>query len=99
VRHSEAFILRGSIGEIIDNVDDNTVLIIVSDHGGLKYQSEGNYTFANMRKEDGIIFIYSNGIGSGINLNVYYVAPTVMYLLELPYDTMLGKPIIVLKEV
>jgi len=75
------------IGEILHNLDDRSVLMVVSDHGGLKYQSMVNYTFRNMRSITGILFIYGGNIRRNstiANASVYDITPTILYLMDFP---------------
>ena len=82
------------IGEVLDNIDDNTILLVLSDHGGLKQQSKENYTFLNMRGIKGILFLYGKDVRKNAilaNVSVYDIAPTVLYLIGLPVGGMEGK--------
>jgi predicted AlkP superfamily phosphohydrolase/phosphomutase len=71
------------VGEIINNIGDNTILIIVSDHGTLKYQSENNYTFSNMRKEKGILYFYNYESYPIMDNDVYNIFPIISNILHL----------------
>jgi len=86
------------IGYLMDNLDNNTILIVMSDHGALqydyimippyywKYENGTMYAFL-ARREHGIFYAYGKSIKSDISipdLSVYDITPTVLYLMDLP---------------
>ncbi len=77
------------LGEVIDLIDGQTTLIVLSDHGAIEQQYSGNYTF--VRRDKGVIFFYGNQVRKGKldNMSVYDVAPTMLYLLNLPPERMM----------
>ncbi len=100
---TEAYVYQdGIIGEFMARCDDNTVLIVASDHGfksGVsrpKLRPEiwaGHAAF--WHRMDGIICLYGNGIRKGARIEgatVMDIAPTVLALQGLPHpQDMLGK--------
>ena len=67
--------------EWLDRLGENDVLIVVSDHG---HAMDGS---AHQYPEPGILLMYGKPFRKGLNLSgvdVYDIAPTVLYLLGLP---------------
>lgn len=90
------------LGEVLELVDDNTVVLLVSDHGFAGHRGyrgfEGDVAVGiEMHREDGIIFISGPGIkrgGSMEGASVLDVTPTVLALAGLPVARdMDGRPL------
>ncbi|MDH3216218.1 MAG: alkaline phosphatase family protein [Candidatus Krumholzibacteria bacterium] len=90
-----AYVMQDSIiGEFIDKCDDNTVLIVASDHGFKSGESRpqqrpeiwaGKAAF--WHRLDGIICLYGNGIRTGFAIegaSILDIAPTFLALQGLP---------------
>jgi len=84
------------IGEVLEMLDDDTVLLIVSDHGfksgDMRPLSDSRMGFGqapDWHRINGTIALYGGIIRQNFkiaNASVMDVAPTVMYLLGLPVD-------------
>ena len=90
------------LGEMLELVDDDTVVVLLSDHGFAGHRGyrgfEGNVAVGiEMHREDGIIFISGPGIkrgGSIAGASVLDVTPTVLALAGLPVARdMDGRPL------
>ena len=90
------------LGEMLELVDDDTVVLLVSDHGFAGHRGyrgfEGDVAVGiEMHREDGIIFISGPGIESGGSIegaSVLDVTPTVLALAGLPVARdMDGRPL------
>lgn len=93
------------VGEILDLIDDSTVLIVVSDHGfksgDMRPSSDPRMGFGqatDWHRLNGVIGMYGPGIKKGARLSdpsVLDVAPTLLYILGLPPDRrMQGKVLV-----
>ncbi len=101
----QAYILQDEIlGQIMDEMDDRTVLMVVSDHGFKSGSSRlhnrpeiwaGNA--AKWHRIDGIVGFYGAGVRHGVTIegaSILDVAPTVLALMGLPHAAdMPGSPI------
>jgi len=79
------------VGEVLGKVDDDAVVVVVSDHGFEK-QKEGIFSHSN--SPDGIIIISGRHVRRGVvvNASVLDVTPTILYLMDLPVaDDMDGR--------
>jgi predicted AlkP superfamily phosphohydrolase/phosphomutase len=90
------------LGEMLELVDDDTVVVLLSDHGFAGHRGyrgfEGDVAVGiEMHREDGIIFISGPGIkrgGSIAGASVLDVTPTVLALAGLPVARdMDGRPL------
>jgi predicted AlkP superfamily phosphohydrolase/phosphomutase len=90
------------LGETIKLVDDDTVVLLISDHGFAGHRGyrgfEGDVAIGiEMHREDGILFISGPGIERGGAIEgatVYDIAPTVLALSGLPVARdMDGRPL------
>ena len=77
------------IGEILERIDDDTVVMVVSDHGfrDLPYPQRKIEHISGWHRINGIIALWGNGVRAGITLTgatVYDVAPTILSLKKLP---------------
>ncbi|MCK4511254.1 alkaline phosphatase family protein [bacterium] len=90
------------LGELLDLVDDDTVVVLLSDHGFAGHRGyrgfEGDVAVGiEMHREDGIIFVSGPGIkrgGSIAGASVLDVTPTVLALAGLPVARdMDGRPL------
>jgi predicted AlkP superfamily phosphohydrolase/phosphomutase/Flp pilus assembly protein TadD len=92
----QSYIVQDQIlGEFIDRMDENTILMVVSDHGfksgksRLKNRPEiwaGNA--AKWHRKNGIVALYGNGIKHGFHIpsaTIMDVAPTILSLQGLPH--------------
>ncbi len=85
------------VGEVMDMIDDSTVLIVCSDHGfksgELRPHSDsriGHGQAVDWHRPSGAIGLYGKIVKRGYRLtdaSVLDIAPTVLYLLGLPVDT------------
>ena len=84
------------IGEVINSMRNNDILIIVSDHGALELQSIEGYRFGNHRKLYGIVYLYGGDIRPHtiLNASVYNIAPSVLYYANMSLKEEMYEPII-----
>lgn len=70
------------LGELLAEIDDQTTVMVVSDHGFKGGTGRG----VGMHKDDGIFVLAGPGVGRGeiTGANVYDIAPTVLVLMGLP---------------
>jgi tetratricopeptide (TPR) repeat protein len=91
----QAYVVQDSIlGQFIERCDDNTVLIVASDHGFKSGTSRpklgpeiGAGKAAFWHRIDGIVCLYGNGIRGGAGIegaSILDIAPTVLALQGLP---------------
>jgi len=74
-------------GNIINQIGDNSVLIVISDHGIMDYDSLKNFKLSNLKSENGIFFIYGKNILKNItlsNVSVFDITPTILNIMDLP---------------
>jgi predicted AlkP superfamily phosphohydrolase/phosphomutase len=72
------------LGELLEAVDDDTYVLIVSDHG---FQSNGNRrNLIGVHHPNGIYLLAGPGLrhGRGERVRIEDVGPTILYLLDLP---------------
>lgn len=90
------------LGETLELVDDDTVVLLISDHGFSGHRGyrgfEGDVAVGiEMHREDGIIFVHGPGIERGGSIegaSVLDIAPTVLVLAGLPVARdMDGRPL------
>lgn len=90
------------LGEVLELVDDDTVVLLISDHGFSGHRGyrgfEGDVAVGiEMHREDGIIFVRGPGIERGGSIEgatVLDIAPTVLALAGLPVARdMDGRPL------
>jgi len=87
--------LDSHIGDMISEMDKDTVLIVLSDHGSLEYTSYDNYNIKNLRKDEGILYIYGPEIPhKEFNTSVYDVMPTVLHLLNVSNTGYIGRDLL-----
>jgi predicted AlkP superfamily phosphohydrolase/phosphomutase/tetratricopeptide (TPR) repeat protein len=90
------------IGDVLEMIDDSTVLLIVSDHGfksgDMRPLSDSRMGFGqaiDWHRINGSIALYGSMVKPGYRLegaSINDVAPTILYLLGLPVDRkMIGK--------
>lgn len=83
------------IGEILRNIDNNTVLIVVSDHGMRQQASLINFSRSLPKREQGILFVYGPNIKQAANItkaSVYDITPMTLYIMGLAVgDDMKGR--------
>lgn len=86
--------LDEQLGYLMDLVDDNTVIMVLSDHGLLlspsRAKDEGKHSVY------GILACYGPGVKAQnhVRASIYDIAPTVMKMMGLPLaDDITGKPI------
>ncbi len=74
--------IDGLVGPFIDAADENTTIMVVSDHGFKGGVGRG----VHAHKLDGVIILAGNHVGRGeiTGASVYDVAPTVLALMGLP---------------
>ena len=91
----EAYVLQDEIlGEMLARLDDNTVLMVVSDHGWKSGDLRPNVSpeiwgadAVRWHRKDGIVMFYGNGVRAGHRMERYSlpdVAPTVLALQGFP---------------
>jgi predicted AlkP superfamily phosphohydrolase/phosphomutase len=73
------------LGNIIDMLPDNYILIVVSDHGVHEYQHIYEYQMEKQKDIYGIIILSTNTTTKK-KISVYDVAPTVLSALSISYD-------------
>ncbi len=96
----------GMVGELLGDLDDNTIVIVCSDHGfaghrghpGFHPEHEGDMAFGvEMHRQEGTIIMNGPGVRSGYTINgatVLDVTPTVLDVFGLPIARdMDGKPL------
>ncbi len=79
------------IGKFLGQVDDNTTVVICSDHGmgpwtGIKWEKE-ELRLSGSHRKNGIIILWGPNIQKGVKIhpkNLLDVLPTVLYLTGLP---------------
>jgi predicted AlkP superfamily phosphohydrolase/phosphomutase/Flp pilus assembly protein TadD len=90
------------IGDVLEMIDDDTVLMVVSDHGfksgDMRPLSDSRMGFGqaiNWHRINGAVAFYGPRVKPGyevIDVSVLDIAPTILYLLGLPVDeNMLGR--------
>ncbi|MFH1510787.1 MAG: alkaline phosphatase family protein [Candidatus Woesearchaeota archaeon] len=74
------------LGRIMNAIDNNAVLLVVSDHGVKPSGPLSQFNLADMKSDKGIFLAYGKGIEKGLQIqgSVYDVAPTTLDLLRLP---------------
>jgi predicted AlkP superfamily phosphohydrolase/phosphomutase len=77
------------IGEILERLDERTIVIIASDHGfrDLPYQQRGLPAISGWHRLDGILAIWGPGVRAGVTLDdidVYDLTPTILALMKRP---------------
>jgi len=78
------------IGELLKNVDEKTIVIIVSDHGEKAlYGGHGRHKFQSLHdiSTPGVIIMHGDHIKGGKNLDhatVLDITPTILYLMGFP---------------
>jgi predicted AlkP superfamily phosphohydrolase/phosphomutase len=78
------------LGQFIDEVDDETLLVVCSDHGfyGFRYTRDGALRLGvNMHGRYGVIALMGNCVRRGapiIDADILDVTPTILYALGLP---------------
>ena len=75
------------IGEITNKIDDNSILIVLSDHGLMNITSIKDFDIKKQKSDYGIFYIYGKGIKQNVtleNVSVYDITPTVLDLMGLP---------------
>jgi Flp pilus assembly protein TadD len=93
---AEAYVYQDSIiGEFIARCDENTVLVVASDHGFKSGASRPKLRpeiwaghAASWHRMDGIICLYGNGIRKGVRIqdaSILDIAPSVLALQGLPH--------------
>ncbi len=91
-RHADAI-----VGEIMARADEDTTIVIVSDHGGGAWIEQGGATifggtelhqgYSGNHRDNGIFIARGPGIRAGARLDdlvLYDIAPLVLHLLDLP---------------
>ena len=77
------------IGEILDRVDDDSLVFVLSDHGfrDLPYPERKVEQISGWHRLEGIIAIWGAGVRPGVTLSevtVFDIAPTILRLKKLP---------------
>ncbi len=93
------------VGRLLDCIDNNTVVIVCSDHGFGPYVDQGTprwsgHTFSGSHTVEGSIILWGPGIRQGRELGasstpyIWDVAPTILAIMDLPLaQDMAGAPI------
>lgn len=88
-----------TVGEIVQRADENTVVLVASDHGMESVRPEGSEGYrsgSHRHAPDGIFIIKGPGIreGKNINASVLDIAPTLLRIFGMPLaDDLDGMPI------
>ncbi len=90
------------LGEVLDLVGENTIVVVCSDHGFAGHRGypgfEGDVAVGtDMHREDGVLFVRGPGIRKGVEItgaSVLDIGPTLLALMGLPVaDDMDGRPL------